>query len=385
MHILLPFHDDSALIFARTMGDGLTRAGAKVTYAHVTERLEIGSKISERQLSLYLPQGPDIYILGSDIVSDELLFSFDAIIFNRLLLEVNNALESSEFKSRRDRSCLIAFLPGLEFFPERGIANRCKYDILYLNYNGQREFLPEERNNFFVGVGHPSFSFRPQSLLDPKGKLLFAAQAISPLTIAGRVHMANLVVATALANPDREIVIKLRHKPDENKHHAHKEVFAYEHLMASLFPRLPPNLAFDDGSMLGALQGAAACLACTSTAVMDAIANGIPAMVYLSYPEAASDPLMPAMRREFADSGLIVTSEDVISLNIPTPSSAWLEEKFQKEFPFGEIIEQVENFHRSRQAPPPEEAPGEEAPMDAPIAAETREAEPLSAEVAEKV
>lgn len=348
MHILLPFHDDSALIFARTMGEGLAAAGAKVTYAHVIERMDVGSKISDRQLALYLPGGPDFHILSADLVSEQLLGSFDAIIFNRLLKDVNDALGSSDFKANPSRPCFVAFLPGLEFFPERGIANRSIYDIIYLNHPRQREFVPAEAALSFVGVGHPSFIMRSENRWDPEGKLLFATQAISPLTIAGRVHMANLLYATALANPNRDVVIKLRHNPDENKRHTHKEVFAYEHLFSMLFSRLPSNLRFDDDSMGNALRGAAACLACTSTAAMDALAYGVPAMVYLSYPEARQDPLMLPMAREFADSGLIVGAEDIISFKIPTPSEAWMEENFQPKMPFPEMLQQIQLFHANR-------------------------------------
>lgn len=344
--ILLPFYDDSSLIFARTMGDGLKQSGATITYAYVLDRLEGGDKVSDRQISLYLPSGPDIIISSVNLISIGLLASFDAIVFNRTVREVNEALANSEFKCRLDRPCFVAYLTGLEFFPEKGIPNRKNYDIVYLNSEDQLEFIPESANIFHVGVGHPSFTIKNRLSAPVGGKVIFATQAISPFTISGRIHIANLLVATALANPDREISIKLRHRQDENKLHSHREAFSYETLFKELYAGLPDNVTFDSGPMSDALKDSSLCISCTSTAIVDAITSGVDSMIYLSYPEHRHDPLAQPMLRMFSDSNLLATEYDIVTLNAKRPNPAWLVRNFQLCSSFDDLLSKIEEYKK---------------------------------------
>lgn len=348
MNILLPFTDDSSLIFARAVGDELEARNVKTTYALVIERVNVGSKVSDRQMNLYLPKGPDIILEPSDLVSEGLLMSFEAVIMCRLLQPVNQAVNGFRMGHYRRRGCFVAFWAGLDFFPHKGVFNRRNYDLVFLLREGHRQYVPEEATSFYTGVGHPYFILADPPKMDPTGPVLFAAQAISPLTLAGRVHMINLMVATALANPDREIVVKLRHKSDENRHHAHKEVFSYEDLAHEMYPRLPQNLLFSYSSMAEALEGAGGCIACTSTAVIDSLAAGVPSLIYLSYPGAHDDPLCEPMRQEFHESGLIGTDAQVLSLEFSKPNHAWMNDRFSRSGLYEEMLLQIVNYHRAR-------------------------------------
>jgi hypothetical protein len=350
MNILLPFHDDSSLILARTIGDELAAHGATATYVLVIERQDVGAKVSRRQLNLYLPSGIDLVVSPEDLVSETLLASFDAIIICRLLRVVNDAINERRIERFRKRACFVAFWAGLDFFPEKGVVNRRHYDIVFLLREAHRRYVPEDARAAHIGRGHPYFvkSDLPKHRAD--GPILFASQSISPLTLSGRVHIMNLLVATALANPSREILVKLRHKTNENRHHAHKEVFSYEQIAAQLYSRLPSNIRFNDDSMASALQGAAGCIVCTSTAIIDALAAGVPSMVFLDYPGAADDPLCEPMRDEFADSGLICGARDVVSLDFPRAKEEWMEERFLSRSFYAELLNQIETFHVRRAA-----------------------------------
>ncbi len=347
MHILLPFHNKPTLDFACGIGIGLTRAGASITYAQIAENIEIESKAFSRHVSLYFPGGPDIYIELNELISDGLLSSFDAIVLNALPKNVSAALDIPAFKNRKNRSCFIALLQKLDFFPEKSIATRKNYDIVYLNNGDQLKFISPHSNISFIGIGNPSLTLQSQVLGSPDGHILVVEQTASPLTIAGRIHMVNLVCAIALAHPGRQVVVKLPYGLHDHKDGVYKEAFRYYDLLREIFTQLPANISFYDGLMVNALRGAAVCIGCTSSAIIDSIVSGVPAMVYLSYPEAIHDPLSDSMRRAFEASDLIVSESDVVNLNIRQCEQKWLNTNFQQEMPYAEMLQQIRKFQLS--------------------------------------
>ena len=106
------------------------------------------------------------------------------------------------------------------------------------------------------------------------------------------------------------------------------------------------------------LARAAIGITCTSTAAVDLVRAGVPAMVYLDYVENYLDPLVRPMREIFRESGLIAPLEQVLALEPKSPDPAWIETMFTpREALATGVLEAIERFRRrpvavSRVLPP---------------------------------
>ena len=197
-----------------------------------------------------------------------------------------------------------------------------------------------------IGFGHPSV-IRPEAPpadLADRRDIYFFPQALSPSTLRGRLHVLRVMAAIAKANPERRVLIKLRHLPSENRQHLHLEKYDYPGLMAQLGP-LPANLLLTDITMEEALETAAIGITCTSTAAMDLLRAGLPCMVYLDFVDAYRDPLVPPMRQMFQGSGVITSTEDLLNLKPGVLNPQWLEDMFCPADLGARVLETVDRFH----------------------------------------
>ena len=168
--------------------------------------------------------------------------------------------------------------------------------------------------------------------------MYFFAQAISPPTKRARLHLLRMLAAIAHADPDRTVWLKLRHLPHENTGHLHREEYPYPSLMKEMGD-LPANLKLTADPMDAVLDRAAVGITCTSTAAVDLVRAGVPALVYLDYVESYLDPLVPPMRRLFGKSGLVADTAQVLRLQTSAPDPAWTGTLF---CPATRLAEQVE-------------------------------------------
>lgn len=329
--LLLPFVDDSTLFFATSMAKLLAPLSCTITLAHVTG---FGS-LSDRQLKAHLPDGPDRTLDAGAFASPKAL-NTDAVVTCRLippLLRMMGVAEDASLgPGLPDRPKVIAFQGGLDFTPERGFAHRRAADAVFLVSQDQMSAYAQFRASEglppqIIDHGHPAF-LRPEGPPEPRGAAVtFFAQAISPLTRNGRMHVLEVLAAIARRHSDRPIRVKLRHLRDENRHHLHREKWDYSGLFNRL-PNRPPNLELIAGTMEEALADTGFGLTCTSTAAADLVAAGIPAMVYLDYVENYLDPLMPPMKQLFEGSGLVAGLEAVLNGNWQAPEPQWLDKMF---------------------------------------------------------
>jgi hypothetical protein len=340
MRFVIPFFDDSSVIFAAATQRKLKDRGHDVLTALMADH-----KLSDRQLTNNIPNGPDMEIDDSFFRSDAMK-SFDAMLTCKAPLGVRKQLADPKHKAMRNRPAYIAFQPGLEFTPERGRLNRVDFDAVFLYSADHRDAYKEHIQTAFsqhVSFGHPYF-ITPNGAA-PRGRnIYFFAQAISPLTLSSRQFMVDVLATLARRHPDRDVVIKLRHLPGENSDHVHKEAFAYPWIIDRYFQDLPPNLKLSDCSMTEALADAAIAITCTSTAVMDAISAGVPAMIYLDYVESHADKYAGLMRKEFADSSLIAPLTAIMDLEAKPPTPNWMANHFRGDDLFDEIEQFVKRF-----------------------------------------
>lgn len=348
MRIALPFHDDSGLIFAVKIGRELERRGHVPVYIHIHEARVPDSKLSARQIALSLgKRGVDASVAEKDFISDAVLASFQAVIASRVVAPVQKALANPVFRNRRDRPRFVGFMAGLDFRPENGVANRLWFDAVFLNTPADRDLFRSKTrrgDDQHVSYGHPYY-IRPERLRAPAGNapIYFFAQAISPQTLGGRLHMLHLLYALAHKYPERRIVIKLRHLPEENRLHQHKELFSYPWIMERFAPPPPPNLVFDASSMEAALADAGYAITCTSTAAMDAVSAGVPTFVYLDYVENYMDPLCEPMRKLCGPGDLVRPLRDIMALQVRAPNLTWVNSIFRGPDLYDELIAVMQN------------------------------------------
>ncbi|MBD0865853.1 MAG: hypothetical protein GDA36_09755, partial [Rhodobacteraceae bacterium] len=280
--VLIMFSDDSTLFFARQMRNVLVQASSPV-------EIKIGlflpeASLSYRQLVQQLPEGIDYFITSESLVNLASSDGFDAILTSRVYRPLSDLLKRPFFRCYANRPCIIAFLGGLDFSPKRGFAHRKNCDGVYI--------LPLKRMMAFralsekwgdagwqeVGFGHPAFLMPIKTTPQPNHRdIYFFTQAISPRTRKGRLYMLNVMATIARLHPDRNVWIKLRHLPNENRAHLHKERYDYPSL-ASFLTGIPPNLKFTHCTMEEALRTAGLGITCTSTAAIDTIRSNVPTM-----------------------------------------------------------------------------------------------------------
>ncbi|NIZ13202.1 DUF6716 putative glycosyltransferase [Phaeobacter sp. HF9A] len=333
--VLLLFSDDSTLFFALRMRDCLRDADPDL-------KIEMGWVVAEnalsyRQMAQLLPEGPDLALHGK--TAFEKLFgacSHKAVLTSRVYAPLGAQLRRTIMHVSAERPCVIAFLGGLDFFPQDGYFRRRNCDGVFLFPQSELATFEEQAKNWpdrmwqEVGFGHPAFvtpeQLTPEELAGRKD-IYFFTQALSPSTRRGRMHMLKAMAAMARANPDHTIWIKLRHLPDENRQHLHLEKHDYPALLADL-PAAPVNLKLTACTMDEALETAALGITCTSTAAIDVVRAGIPCMVHLDFVDTYLDPLVAPMRKLFKSSGLITSLEDMLHMRAQAPNPSWIEDMF---------------------------------------------------------
>jgi hypothetical protein len=334
---LIPFCDDSTLIFATAMRRLLIEAGVKVDLA----LYEPEAVLSARQITAYLPQGDFGMLTADGLKSAAASGQYEALVTSRVFEPLKTLLELPAFKAMGRRAQIIGFLGGLDFFPERGLRNRKHCDAVYL--------FPKDTADRFevdmlarkdgtapplVGFGHPVFlmpppqSFEVGEAAGATGDIYFFTQAISPSTKRARLHILDMLIAIARANPKRNVWIKLRHLPSENTDHLHQERFSYPELLDMQGRKRPENLKLTACTMAEAVRTTGVGITCTSTAAVDLLREGVPTMVYLDYVDNYVDPLAPPMRSLFHKSGLIKSLEDILRLRHSAPNPEWIANMF---------------------------------------------------------
>lgn len=340
MKFLLPYFDDSSLIFAAKMRNSMSLRGHDALVAQTS-----AVDLSDRQVSSHLPQGPDMSI-EDNFFQSSAIKSFDGVITCKAPISLRKLMASGAHKRTMDRPAYIAFQPGLEFTPDRGRKNRVNFDIVFLYSAEHRDLYKSNIKSRFqqhISFGHPYF-IKPNVETVRRKNVYFFAQAISPATLLARRFVVDVLATLAERHPERDVFIKLRHLPNENSSHVHKEVFSYPWILDRYFQNAPSNLKLTDCSIDSALSDAGVAITCTSTAVMDAISAGVPAMIYLDYVENYHDPYSDAMRAEFRDSELIATLSQIMDLEYKAPSLDWMGRHFRGEDLFGEIVDAVLQF-----------------------------------------
>ncbi|MDV2968149.1 DUF6716 putative glycosyltransferase [Nitratireductor aquimarinus] len=338
MRFLLPFFDDSTLLFAKRLGGNLVRRGHSVTYCLT---LETQSRLSTRQMKMLLQE--ERYVTAESVISYIRRNEFDAVIAAKVMPSIRLALKNPKYRANTARPSFIVFQPGLELTPERGFSLRRLYDAVFLMSTKHAALFRSMYavKGQHVSYGHPSFSWPAASVNTDTGHIVFFAQAISPATLESRLHILKMLNAMAKRYSHRNVVIKLRHLPDENARHVHREEYPYPVLARDYVDDLAQNLSFFSGTMEEVLSNTGYAITCTSTAAMDSLAAGVPTAVYLDFTEFYLDKLTRPMHNEFAESNIIASLEDILHLRAEQVSKKWMANYFRGDDLYEELEEAV--------------------------------------------
>lgn len=342
MKILLPFFDDSTLFFATSMYEHLSKKGLNAEIVEdVSSNGHVG--VSERQFN-EIAAGIPRKKTSDLFTKTEQLSQYSAVLISKTTVELRELL-NSDYKLHEKRPKFVTFYPGLEFTPLKGFKNREFYDAIYFNNYDHlklyKSIYSHREKEQYLSYGHPYLKM-PMSQKEPNsGAVYFFAQALSPATYESRRHIVDILIAIAKKNPARKVVLKLRHLPNENTEHVHKEKYDY----VSLLPNeVPENFELSAKNMKECLDDASIAITCTSTAAMDAISAGVNTLVYTEYVEYYQDKLARYMNKEFLGSNLLTSLDDLLHLRVSKPNDDWLKDNFRSEDFFDDITSYLHNL-----------------------------------------
>ena len=235
-----------------------------------------------------------------------------------------------------DRPVLVSGFPGLTIPAElKAIIYREQVDLIVLH--SRREVREFQRNADLLGVpvafGLSTLPFLPDApsadveAAPERDELVFAAQAKVPAERDDRIRLLGWLADAARRRPLRRVVVKVRARRGEAQTHA--EAFDYAELLddptvrEQLGGTLPSNLVVEDGPMAHHLQRAAALVTVSSTAVLEAIAAGIPAIVVDEFGVAPK-----LINPVFEGSGLFAGADAVAAWAARHPDPEWLADNY---------------------------------------------------------
>lgn len=215
------------------------------------------------------------------------------------------------------RPVVVAGLPGISIPAQRAaVTYRREVDLFVVHsHREERAFRDLARRlDADVPFGLASLPFaQPRPPVAGGTDLVFAAQALVPLTTEDRMVVADMLRHAAVAEPDRRVVVKLRSRAGENETHYERE--SYEKLLR----HRPPNLVFSYAPMREALATAEGLVTVSSTAAIEAIAAGIPVIALDTFGVSKEN-----LNTVFRGSGLFGNAGAVIARSFRHPSPNWL-------------------------------------------------------------
>ncbi|GGR16159.1 DUF6716 putative glycosyltransferase [Agromyces mediolanus] len=236
-----------------------------------------------------------------------------------------------------NRPVLVSGFPGLTIPAEpKAIVYRELVDLVVLH--SRRELREFAANARALGVamrfGLATLPFLaavpPSAWVGPeRNELLFAVQAKVPAGFEERVRLLGMLARAARAHPDHHVVLKVRARPGEAQTHA--EEFDLGELLADPPPELlaltggglPPNLVVRDGPMSGHLESAAALVTVSSTAVLEAIAVGVPVLLLEDFGIGPKQ-----INTVFEGSGLFGDAAELAAGRWRQPDAGWLGDNY---------------------------------------------------------
>lgn len=220
------------------------------------------------------------------------------------------------------RPVLVTGLPGVAIPATRkALYYRAQADLMLVHSRGERRAFAARS----LELGWPQrFALSSLPFLErhpPAGDdIVFAAQALVPATLEQRRWLVRQLVALARRHPDRRVVLKVRATNGEQQTHAERWPLAD---LLNELPERAPNMIVRGGSMLQTLDTAGALATVSSTAIIEAIARGIPSLALDDF--GVDDAHINTV---FRDSGLLGSVDELIEGRFRMPVPGWAAENY---------------------------------------------------------
>lgn len=197
------------------------------------------------------------------------------------------------------------------------IAVNSAHDLAYFRTTAKTLGVPSDN---LVLTGLPFLSSSPQPECGGEIKrVLFADQPTVPATPVERLYVYRRLIAYAQEHPDRDVILKPRHRPGEDTFHR------MAHHPADLLngEELPSNFHIDYTPIGEQLPTIDLLLTMSSTACLEALDHGcrVALVLDLGVHERFGNHV-------FLDSGLLRTFEEIVKDEIGSPTKNWLDGYF---------------------------------------------------------
>lgn len=170
-----------------------------------------------------------------------------------------------------------------------------------------------------IGLARLPFLRTAERDADEADRVVFATQAKVPREREERERILLALAKLAAERPELDVVVKLRAREGERQ--THNERHHYERLWREL--GAPGRLAFEAGPMQEHLSRAAGFVTVSSTAALEAIACGVPALVLEDFGVSAE-----MINLVFEGSGLLGTLDELAAGAFRTPDAGWCAQNY---------------------------------------------------------
>ena len=123
------------------------------------------------------------------------------------------------------------------------------------------------------------------------------------------------------------------------------EDYPYELLGKDL--NLPSNISFSAESFNKVLSNADYCITCSSTAGIETALSNIPTSFYLNYPDSSKEPMTKASLENFAESGLLLNSNEILDLKINSLNKKWASDFISDDSSVLKVIQKISEFQKN--------------------------------------
>jgi hypothetical protein len=231
------------------------------------------------------------------------------------------------------RPVLVAGLPGLGL-PARPRAWGYRGAVDLFVVHSHREVAEYQRVRTLTGksgrVGLATLPFLASTATaapntGSRPRVIFATQATVPNLRRERIEILLALEHLAAARPELRVVVKTRGIPGEfhSHHEAHHYADLWNSLVASGRVRSRAGLEFVAGSMAEQLQGAAALVTVSSTAVLEAMALEVPVLLIDEF--GVGEDLI---NQVFAGSGCLAGLDALREADFRYPEQRWMVDNY---------------------------------------------------------
>lgn len=234
---------------------------------------------------------------------------------------------------------------------EAGYLDRCGCDVVAVNsqmdwdrFKRVAEYLNIPTDNMLLtGLPYVPNEIAPQKQTDIK-TVLFADQPTVPKDAWERLYLYRRLIDYANAHPDRKVILKPRHRLDEDTFHRMKH-HPEDMLRKDAFPR---NFEISYEPISSILDTVDLLITMSSTAALEAVASGcrVGLVLDLGVHERYGNQV-------FFDSGLMRTFDAIIKDDIGIPEPIWLDGFFPQlnESPAKRIVDRTLELVGARTRP----------------------------------